>query len=74
MRLLKLGMLICFDIFLNNGDRLPSEIWFAKGNVENCLIRYEVKEDTITSVMKDPENLDLPILVKNYFYIRIFMV
>jgi len=37
--MVNIGLVYAFDIFLNNGDRYPLEIWRNNGNIENLLLR-----------------------------------
>lgn len=38
-RLDTLGRIYAFDIFINNGDRYPLNIWRSPGNYENIILK-----------------------------------
>lgn len=49
-------MIVGFDLFLNNNDRYPIDLWKSEGNPENLLLNI----DAPTSVeLKDFSNLDV---------------
>lgn len=39
--MIKMGMLLSFDVFINNSERFPLSVWNNNGNVEHTLIRTE---------------------------------
>lgn len=49
LRLVKIGFIYAFDIFLNNGDRCPLNIWRNEGNIENLLLKVQCFENNLTS-------------------------
>jgi hypothetical protein len=70
-RLIKLGITLAYDIFINNCDRYPLPIWGNYGNPENLLLRYKVNPDMKSSDMCNPNNLDLEMQVATNLYSRI---
>lgn len=42
-RLIKVGFVMGFDIFLNNPTRFPLEIWHNSGNPEHMIARTDPK-------------------------------
>lgn len=58
-RLIKIGLLMGMDTFLNNTDRYPL-IWNNDGNPENILLQFETSWHHHTADLRDPDNLDIP--------------
>jgi len=60
-RLIRTGILIATDCFLNNSDRMPL-IWHNDGNSENIIVKMDTGWLTTTEELKNPENLNLKML------------
>ena len=62
-RLIRLGMTLASDTFINNYDRYPL-IWDNDGNPENILVRVNARPESLdclktTKDLKNPENLEI---------------
>ena len=57
-RLIRMGIIIATDCFLNNSDRIPL-IWKNEGNSENLIVKVNSDWTTTTEELRNPENLNL---------------
>lgn len=56
-RLIKLGFVMAFDIFINNSSRYPLEIWKNGGDSEHMIARTDPKYTDTTKDLHDFDNL-----------------
>lgn len=56
-RMIKVGFVMAFDIFLNNSNRYPLEIWKNSGNAEHMIARTDPKYTDTTRDLRDVDNL-----------------
>jgi hypothetical protein len=56
-RMIQMGMIVGFDILINNSERLPLSIWNNKGDVEHMIFRTEPTFLDTTRELRDTENL-----------------
>jgi hypothetical protein len=56
-RMIRLGMILGFDTFINNSDRMQMNLWDNSGNPENLLLKIETNNLMKTEELRDPENL-----------------
>lgn len=50
-------MILGFDTFINNSDRMQMNLWDNDGNPENLILRIETNNIMKTEELRDPENL-----------------
>jgi hypothetical protein len=55
-RLLSLGKILAFDIFINNGDRFPLPVWRSVGNAYNVILKVT---DTPAQELFNIKNTDI---------------
>jgi hypothetical protein len=57
-RLIRLGIILAADVFINNIDRYPL-LWNNNGNSDNLVVKFDTDYNTTTEELLDRANLQL---------------